>query len=136
MHALRRPVGEADDDRPEVVLRELARKSLEAHHRAWGGRAHVADQVVEHGLRPVVAGELGAAQQLDTQQVRRLREPTRDPGAVGLGLRRPADPAARALAVRIVGVITGSPTMRRTLLLPTATCAAISSSVCAAFRRT
>ncbi|MGQ0648439.1 MAG: hypothetical protein ACT4P7_12810 [Gemmatimonadaceae bacterium] len=126
-----RPVEEADEDTAEVVLREFPGQSFEAHHRAWRRRADRAHHLVKRTLRAPVAGELRPTEELQTHELRLVAEP-RDhvlPKRRRLA-GRPMPRCARARSVSAC-MIMGSPTTRWTLRLPTATSAAISSSVCA-----
>ena len=62
MDAARGSIEKPHQDLAEIVLRELAGQSLEAHHRARHRRSHRPHQRIQRALRPVIAGEFGAQQ--------------------------------------------------------------------------
>jgi hypothetical protein len=97
-------VDETDLDLPEVVLRELARESLEANHRRLGHRADRGHKRVEGGLGADKAALPSPTEQLQGQKLRVVLELLEDEAAPGLGDRGTAQ-AAAATQGRVVDVL-------------------------------
>ena len=97
--------GKWDNRLAEVVLRELARQPLEAHHHRRGAWSQLGDQLVECRVAAIVAVQACSAEYLHRLQRRRvlvhLLQEFLDQGAASGDLARPSDAALRSFALII-----------------------------------